>query len=131
MQRQIVIIIIIIIITTTVSPTSGVDIQQGGRSFDRLLTFVFVKILFYFISQPSQNAKYWISKDLGTDNKQYFGHFPAVLIQNNREWTSDYNRPTIRCGRECVTDTSIDTPKLLASEARNTDEKRQRKNGAT
>ena len=62
--------------------------------------------------------------DLGTDIKQYFGHFPAVLIQNSREWASDYNS---HGGCECVTDKSIDTPKLLPSEALNTDEKRQRK----
>ena len=117
------------------SRTSGVDIQQGGGCLDRRLTaFVSVSILCYFISQPSQNAKYWTNKDLGTDNKQYFGNFPVVLIQNIREWTSDYNRPTIwwvHGGRKCVTDTSIDIPKLLSSEAPNTDEKRQRKDGAT
>ena len=32
---------------------------------------------------------------------------------------------------ECTADTSINTPKLLPSEAPNTDEKRQRQDGAT
>ena len=70
-----------------ISITPGVDIQQGKRSFDRLLdhSFKSASIPCKFIPQTLQNTRFGIAQGLGADYRQYLenGKLATYKIAGN------------------------------------------------